>query len=351
MAATCTITATITDPSGASLLGNALVRFRLRNYTGFVPVVSGTSVLCETQIDAYPNPAGAISQILTCNTAISPINTFYTVEFWNQGRIVTSANYYFNANTSLNTASNINPAPAPAGPSSIIFENNGVLNSSQTLLNLTSTTVTIQDLGNGRIDLEAPSGTLNSSGFTGFAGPGLDSTVYLTGGWDQALISNVPDTILVYGFTLAYSIRITQAVITLINPGEPLGDSVGVFGLFDYLGNLLTQFSADADAVASNIPQVITLSTPVTIGPGFYYQAQAQHKPNGSGTNVNTAFALGNATLSTPMVLTVNALQPVVGIATNTLNGGTTMPSTLGIITPYAISDVIGQIALPLWYS
>jgi hypothetical protein len=51
------------------------------------------------------------------------------------------------------------------------------------------------------------------------------------------------------------------------------------------------------------------------------------------------------------MVLTVNALQPVVGIATNTLNGGTTMPSTLGIITPYAISDVIGQIALPLWYS
>jgi hypothetical protein len=154
MAATCTVTATITDPSGASLLGNALVRFRLRNYTGFVPVVSGTSVLCETQIDAYPNPAGAISQILTCNTAISPINTFYTVEFWNQGRIVTSANYYFNANTSLNTASNINPAPAPAGPSSIIFENNGTLNSSQTLLNVTSTQLTITDFGGGQIDIE-----------------------------------------------------------------------------------------------------------------------------------------------------------------------------------------------------
>jgi hypothetical protein len=161
MAATCTVTATITDPSGASLLGNALVRFRLRNYTGFVPVVSGTSVLCETQIDAYPNPAGAISQILTCNTAISPINTFYTVEFWNQGRIVTSANYYFNANTSLNTASNINPAPAPAGPSSIIFENNGTLNSSQTLLNLESTdsSVVITDKGAGTLNLQAVSQT------------------------------------------------------------------------------------------------------------------------------------------------------------------------------------------------
>ena len=351
MATTCVITATIVDPSQTNLLGNAFIKFRLRNFTGFVPQVAGTSLIVEDTITAYPSPAGVISQVLTCNTAISPINTWYTAEMWNQGRIISSGNYIFNSNTSLNTASNINPAPAPTGPSSIIFENNGVLNSSQTLLNLTSTTVTIQDLGNGRIDLEAPSGTLNSSGFTGFAGPGLDSTVYLTGGWDQALISNVPDTILVYGFTLAYSIRITQAVITLINPGEPLGDYVGVFGLFDYLGNLLTQFSADADAVASNIPQVITLSTPVTIGPGFYYQAQAQHRPNGSGTNVNTAFALGNATLSTPMVLTVNALQPVVGIATNTLNGGTTMPSTLGIITPYAISDVIGQIALPLWYS
>lgn len=154
MSTTCTVTATITDPSSTSLLGNAFVRFRLRNFTGFVPIVSGSNLICEDQIDAYPNPAGAISQVLTCNTAISPANTFYTCEFFNQGRIVSSANYYFNANTSLNTASNINPAPAPAGPSSIIFENNGVLNSSQTLLNITSTQLTITDQGSGHIDIE-----------------------------------------------------------------------------------------------------------------------------------------------------------------------------------------------------
>jgi len=154
MSTTCQVTATITDPSQTSLLGNAFVRFRLRNFTGFVPIVSGTNVICEDQIDAYPSPAGAIVQTLVCNTAISPINTFYEVAFWNQGRIISQANYVFNQNTSLNTATNLNPAPAPAGPGSIIFENNGVLNSSQTLLNITSTQLTITDQGGGKIDIE-----------------------------------------------------------------------------------------------------------------------------------------------------------------------------------------------------
>lgn len=157
MATTCVVTATITDPSQTSLLGNAFVKFRLRNFLGFVPQVSGTNVVCEDTIVAYPSPAGFISQTLVCNTAISPVNTFYTAEFWNQGRIVSSANYYFNANTSLNTASNINPAPAPTGASSIVFENNSVLNSSQTVLNVTSTQLSITDLGGGQIDIE-PSG-------------------------------------------------------------------------------------------------------------------------------------------------------------------------------------------------
>ena len=118
---TCVVTATITDPSQTSLLGNAFVRFRLRNFTGFVPIVSGTNVICEDTITALPNPAGVISQVLVCNTAITPANTFYTAEFWNQGRIVSAANYYFNTNTSLNTAANLNPAPAPTGPNPIYF--------------------------------------------------------------------------------------------------------------------------------------------------------------------------------------------------------------------------------------
>jgi hypothetical protein len=122
-----------------------------------VPTVQTSNVICETQIDAVPNPAGSISQTLIMNSAIYPPNTFWTIEQWNLGRVVSSGNYIINGNTSLNTAATINPAPAPQGPQSIVLENNGALNSSQTTLNLESTdgSVTITDEGGGTIDLQA----------------------------------------------------------------------------------------------------------------------------------------------------------------------------------------------------
>ena len=113
MSNTCVVTATITDPSQTGLLGNAFLRFRLRNFVGFVPTVPGGEVICEDSIDAYPNPAGVVSQVLICNTAISPVNTFYTVELSNKGRIVSSANYLFTQNTDLSSAQEINPPPPP----------------------------------------------------------------------------------------------------------------------------------------------------------------------------------------------------------------------------------------------
>jgi hypothetical protein len=401
----------LTGGSFQDSLGNPLANGTLKFHLSQDCLVSGVGTVCSgidviIQLDSTGNVASSAStpsapnQYIWSNLVMTPQNNYYRVTGYTaQGQIAFGGNNQQVGSGATFNLDNWTPNTVLSWfPSSqnLSLEVNGSQASSQVLQNLvegagititdegggvisfassvtlnvevggtplsstnpinfeagTGIAVTNPSAGNVLITNTAPSsGPLNSSGFTGFAGPGIDSTVYLTGGWDQALISNVPNTILVYGFTLAYSIRITQAVITLINPGQPLGAYVGVFGLFDSLGHLLTEFSADADAVASNIPQIITLSPPVTIGPGFYYQAQAQQKPNGSGINVNTAFALGNATLSTPMVLTVNALQPVVGVATNTLNGGTTMPSTLGTITPYTASDVIGQIALPLWYS
>jgi hypothetical protein len=272
MAATCTVTATITDPSGASLLGNALVRFRLRNYTGFVPVVSGTSVLCETQIDAYPNPAGAISQILTCNTAISPINTFYTVEFWNQGRIVTSANYYFNANTSLNTASNINPAPAPAGPSSIIFENNSVLNSSQTLLNLTSTQFSITDLGNGQLDLEP-----------------------LTSGGEGANVCSIPPfsagTVSLASYSLA--LRIPASYVMAVGNSLQVGLS-----FYNIVG---------PNAVVSTAMVAATPPNPVYGIGGFQYQTNWSYGPVGITWPAGSFTQTTETYLSNPAAITVDA--------------------------------------------
>ena len=324
MAATCTVTATITDPSGASLLGNALVRFRLRNYTGFVPVVSGTSVLCETQIDAYPNPAGAISQILTCNTAISPINTFYTVEFWNQGRIVTSANYYFNANTSLNTASNINPAPAPAGPSSIIFENNGVLNSSQTLLNITSTdgSIVITDEGSGTLNLQAVTTGFSATGYGGFWSAGFPMmSMYVASFTGGDIVSTAVNQVIVWQFLLETPITIRN-LSSCVYSGSA-GATVN-FGIYNAAGNKLIDSGALSIAITN--AQLSVSIAPVVLPAGTYYFAASQSTDAGEVL----AFDLYNIAA----VTTVSAGGSVakIGVAANATSLGV-MPSTLGAIS------------------
>ena len=164
---TVLVTATLNDPSGAALTGNAFVRFKLRGFAGFVPRVSGTSILCETQIDS-PSVAGAISQALWGNNAITPANTWYTVEFWNGGRITSSGNYVINGATALNTAAQSNAPSVPSG-FLLVLQNNGANNSSQQLLNLESTdaSVTITDKGAGTINLQAAGGGGGSSTLAG----------------------------------------------------------------------------------------------------------------------------------------------------------------------------------------
>lgn len=153
-----TITATLNDPSGTGLQGSAFIRFRLRNFQGFVPRVAGTAICAETVIDAFPNGSGSVAQALWANSAITPSSTFYTVEFHNQGRITSSGNYIFNANTDLDSASQVNTPPVPAG-FSLVLENNGTLNSSQSTLNLENTdgSITITDMGAGTLNLTANS--------------------------------------------------------------------------------------------------------------------------------------------------------------------------------------------------
>ena len=184
-----TVTATIQDPSSTALTGNAFLRFRLRNFAGFVPQIFGTSILPEIQIDALPTAGGSVSQTLWPNNAISPSTTFYTVELWNQGRITSSGNYIFNANTSLNSAAQLNAPPVPAG-FLLVLENNGVLNSSQSTLNLANTdgTVTITDAGSGTLNFSAAGGATLVTTFRATA-----QNAAIT---NQVLVASVPvDTI------------------------------------------------------------------------------------------------------------------------------------------------------------
>ena len=324
MSTTCTVTATITDPSSTSLLGNAFVRFRLRNFTGFVPIVSGSNLICEDQIDAYPNPAGAISQVLTCNTAISPANTFYTCEFFNQGRIVSSANYYFNANTSLNTASNINPAPAPAGPSSIIFENNGVLNSSQTLLNITSTdgSIVITDEGSGTLNLQAVTTGFSTTGYGGFWSAGFPMMImYVASFTGGVLVSTAVNQVLVWQFLLETPITIRN-LSSCVYSGSA-GATVN-FGIYNAAGNKLIDSGALSIAITNT--QLSVSIAPVVLPAGTYYFAASQSTDSGEVLT----FELYN----TAAVTTVSAGGSVakIGVAANATSLGV-MPSTLGAIS------------------
>jgi hypothetical protein len=110
-----TITALLEDPSSTPLLSTsqAWVRFRLRGYTGSTPVAGAAAVLCETQIDAIPNGSGEISQVLWPNSLILPAGTWYAVEYFNENRITSSANYFLNASGDLSSQTQINPPPVP----------------------------------------------------------------------------------------------------------------------------------------------------------------------------------------------------------------------------------------------
>ena len=327
MSTTCTVTATITDPSSTSLLGNAFVRFRLRNFTGFVPIVSGSNLICEDQIDAYPNPAGAISQVLTCNTAISPANTFYTCEFFNQGRIVSSANYYFNANTSLNTASNINPAPAPAGPSSIIFENNGVLNSSQTTLHLENTdgSIVITDEGSGTLNLQAVTITtgFSTTGYGGFWSAGFPMMVmYVASFTDGVLVSTAVNQVLVWQFLLETPITIRN-LSSCVWSGSA-GATVN-FGIYNAAGNKLIDSGALSIAISNT--QLSVSIAPVVLPAGTYYFAASQSADFGEVLAFNLSIVAAVTTVSAG-----GSGVAKIGVAANATSSGV-MPSTLGAIS------------------
>ena len=325
MSTTCTVTATITDPSSTSLLGNAFVRFRLRNFTGFVPIVSGSNLICEDQIDAYPNPAGAISQVLTCNTAISPANTFYTCEFFNQGRIVSSANYYFNANTSLNTASNINPAPAPAGPSSIIFENNGVLNSSQTTLNLENTdgSIVITDEGSGTLNLQAVTTGFSTTGYGGFWSAGFPMmSMYVTSFTGGPIVSTAVNQVIVWQFLLETPITIRN-LSSYVYSGSA-GTTVN-FGIYNAAGNKL--IDSGALSIATTNAQLSVSIAPVVLPAGTYYFAASQSTDDGEVL----AFNLNNIAAVTTVSAGGSGVAKI-GVAANATSLGV-MPSTLGTIS------------------
>lgn len=160
----CVVTATLQNVLGEDLQGNAFVRFKLRGFSGGVPRINGTSVIAEINKDVFPDDSGNISTNLWTNDVIIPANSWYTVEFWNSGRIVASGNYIITGATfDLDSQDPVTP-PSPSFPFKLVLETDGVMNELQNLLNIKGgLNVTLTAGDDGSVTIDAAGGGGGSS--------------------------------------------------------------------------------------------------------------------------------------------------------------------------------------------
>lgn len=346
MAGPYTVTATLNDTGSAALQGNSFVRFRLRGFTGNVPRVAGTAVVAETQIDAFPNGSGVVSQQVWGDTDLTPSSTFYTVEFFNQGRITSSGNYIFNGNTNLNTAAPINTPPTPPG-FSLVLEHNGALNSSQSTLNLVNTdgSIAITDLGSGNIQL---AGTAPFSGNGAyFFGPGITSVGEISSLTWTAVPANAVAGVVAANQVVVYKF-VLLAAYTISKITTECGDSVAVqtasFGIYNAAGNKLVDGGSFTTLVGTGI-QTNSI-TPVTLPAGTYWHAQASTYGGGSIHYPGVAISGGSVNVNYVFPIWVkNATRAAT--AANPLVAGV-LPATLGALTPFTPGASDGIVA-PLY--
>lgn len=116
-AQTVPVTGNLKTVLGESLGSNTFVRFRLRNYKPNRPLVSGVGIIGQTTKDVAPDSNGLINTTVYDNDFITPDGTFYTLEFYLQGRFVFAASYTITgASFDFNTAIPLSSVPMAAVP-------------------------------------------------------------------------------------------------------------------------------------------------------------------------------------------------------------------------------------------
>lgn len=151
-----TVSGHIFSLNGSPITSGSFVRFRLRNYSGAVARLDGTGVCAVGAVlpvkaggaisyDLTPNASGLISSTICGNDVITPTNTFYSIEFWSNGVVVSQQNFLvvgstFNFDTAIPISSPPQAPPLPAG--SILLGTVGHFSSY-------STTSSLGDAGGG----------------------------------------------------------------------------------------------------------------------------------------------------------------------------------------------------------
>jgi hypothetical protein len=157
--------------SEGNILTNGQLKFRLSqdaSVSGVGNICSGVEVII--QLDADGNVVSSPAQYLWGNDSLLPINTYYRVTgytfagqpAWGPNNQQVEGSGTFDLGTWVPN-SVISWLPVVNQP--LVLKNNGVLNSSQALLNLESSdsSVTITDEGGGNINLQAGGGTFQNT--------------------------------------------------------------------------------------------------------------------------------------------------------------------------------------------
>jgi hypothetical protein len=276
-----TVTGTLLNGTGPCAGGtggtSCFVRFRLRNFQGFVPRVVNIGVLAPTQFDVLPNSSGVFSTTLYTNDVIQPLNcgvgggqicTFYTVEYWYGGKELSSANYVFSGLGPFNllTQAPMTAAVPPAIPFQPVLLNPtgnqiiigfGLISpffATQSYIDFPTISTPVTPVsGSCRIYFNGASLTgINSSSGSCFSGGGggvssITASSPLTGGGTGAVTIGCPTCVTTGGL-------LQNFIVTGI-----LGNQVGQSS-FPYLAN------AGAGASGSAIVQGYSTSGTTTVG-------------------------------------------------------------------------------------
>src|SRR6185437_15219416 len=116
------VTGNVQSILGAATTSNAFVRFRLRNFSGYVPRIIGIGALNITSVDVVPDNSGNVTTTLWGNDIIipGPNITYYTFEFWSNGKMQASEDFLIVctpvANTCTSPTFNFNSATPLSAP-------------------------------------------------------------------------------------------------------------------------------------------------------------------------------------------------------------------------------------------
>lgn len=153
-----TVSGTIDSIVGTGLTGNSYIVIRLRNFAGNVPRVNGIGT--QVRVDSgpiRPDGTGLVTTTLWGNDQITPAGTFFTIEFWDQGKMTSTGNYGIcktlvvspctaaSATFNINTATPITTPPIPFQAIAII--SNPQPSQDQSITQQSGTTFTFDGAG------------------------------------------------------------------------------------------------------------------------------------------------------------------------------------------------------------